>query len=84
MEYLENQAKVNLDHVAYKGAAPAMQDLLGSQVDAMFPSLPTGLPHIKSGMLRALVVVRCVQASVTWHRPRPKPGCTTWPPSHRH
>lgn len=57
MECLENQAKVDLLHVPYKGAAPAMQDLLGGQVDAMFPSLTTALPHIKAGKLRALAVV---------------------------
>lgn len=56
MEYLENQAKVGLVHVPYKGAAPAIQDLLGGQVDAMFPSLTTALPHIKAGKLRALAV----------------------------
>ncbi len=56
MEYLENQAKVDLVHVPYKGAAPAMQDLLGGQVDAMFPSTTTALPHIKAGKLRALAV----------------------------
>ena len=56
MEYLENQAHVDLVHVPYKGAAPAMQDLLGGQVDAMFPSLTTALPHIKAGKLRALAV----------------------------
>jgi tripartite-type tricarboxylate transporter receptor subunit TctC len=56
MEYLENQSGVDLVHVPYKGAAPAMQDLLGGQVDAMFPSLTTALPHIKSGRLRALAV----------------------------
>ncbi len=56
MEYLENQSKVDLVHIPYKGAAPAMQDLLGGQVDAMFPSLTTALPHIKAGKLRALAV----------------------------
>ena len=56
MEYLENQAKVDLVHVPYKGAAPAMQDLLSGQVDAMFPSLTTALPHLRSGRLRALAV----------------------------
>jgi tripartite-type tricarboxylate transporter receptor subunit TctC len=56
MEYLENQSRVDLVHVPYKGAAPAMQDLLGGQVDAMFPSLTTALPHIRSGKLRALAV----------------------------
>ena len=56
MEYLENQAKVNLVHIPYKGAAPAMQDLLGGQVDAMFPSLTAALPQIRAGKLRALAV----------------------------
>ncbi len=56
MEYLKNQAKVDIVHVPYKGAAPALQDLLGGQVDAMFPSLTTAQPHIKSGKLRALAV----------------------------
>lgn len=56
MEYLENQSRVDWVHVPYKGAAPAMQDLLGGQVDAMFPSLTTALPHIRSGKLRALAV----------------------------
>lgn len=56
MAYLENQAKVDLVHVPYKGAAPAMQDLLSGQVDAMFPSLTTALPHLRSGRLRALAV----------------------------
>lgn len=56
MEYLENQAKVGLVHVPYKGAAPAIQDLLSGQVDAMFPSLTTALPYIKAGKLRALAV----------------------------
>lgn len=56
MEYLENQGKVDLVHVPYKGAAPALQDLLAGQVDAMFPSLTTALPHIRAGKLRALAV----------------------------
>jgi tripartite-type tricarboxylate transporter receptor subunit TctC len=56
MEYLENQAKVDLVHVPYKGAAPAMQDLLSGQVEAMFPSLTTALPYLRSGRLRALAV----------------------------
>ncbi|MDB5851684.1 MAG: hypothetical protein JWP29_5436 [Rhodoferax sp.] len=56
MEYLENQARVDLVHVPYKGASPALQDLLGGQVDAMFPSLTTALPYIKAGKLRALAV----------------------------
>ncbi len=56
MEYLENQARVDLLHVPYKGAAPAIQDLLAGQVDAMFPGIISALPHIKAGKLRALAV----------------------------
>jgi tripartite-type tricarboxylate transporter receptor subunit TctC len=56
MAYLEQQAGIQLVHVPYKGAAPATTDLLGGQVDAMFPSLVTALPHIRSGRLRALAV----------------------------
>ena len=43
-------------HVPYKGGAPAMTDLLGGQVDATFMNINTGLPHIKSGKLRALAI----------------------------
>ncbi|MSQ57355.1 MAG: tripartite tricarboxylate transporter substrate binding protein [Limnohabitans sp.] len=56
MAYLENQTQINLVHAPYKGAAPAIQHLLGGQVDAMFPSLTTALPYIQSGKLRALAV----------------------------
>jgi len=56
MEYLEQQAGIDLVHVPYKGAGPAMTDLLGGQVEAMFPSLITALPHIKTGKLRALAL----------------------------
>ena len=65
MEYLENQAEVDLVHIPYKGAAPAMQDLLAGRVDAMFPSLTTALPHIKSGKLRALAVASVERDPVT-------------------
>jgi len=43
-------------HVPYKGGAPAMQDLLGGQVDATFMNINTGLPNIKAGKLRALAI----------------------------
>ena len=43
-------------HVPYKGGAPAMNDLLGGQVDATFMNINTGLPNIKAGKLRALAI----------------------------
>ncbi len=43
-------------HIPYKGGAPAMQDLLGGQVDATFMNVNTAVPHIRSGKLRALAI----------------------------
>jgi tripartite-type tricarboxylate transporter receptor subunit TctC len=47
---------VFITHVPYKGAAAVLQDLMGGQVDVLFTALPTALPHIKSGRLKALMV----------------------------
>ena len=47
---------VRMTHVPYRGSAPALQDLLGGRVDAMFDSLTSALPHVRSGRLRALGV----------------------------
>jgi tripartite-type tricarboxylate transporter receptor subunit TctC len=41
-------------HIPYKGSGPAVTDLLGGQVHMMFDNIPSSLPHIKSGKLRAL------------------------------
>lgn len=47
---------VQLNHVPYKGAAPAMTDLLGGQLDSSFATLGSILPHIRTGKLTALAV----------------------------
>jgi tripartite-type tricarboxylate transporter receptor subunit TctC len=52
----ETFAKVDLTHVPYKGGGPAMADLLGNQVQSVFASAPSAVPHIKSGKIRALAV----------------------------
>ena len=56
MELLKHQGGFYAQHIAYKGSAPAMNDLLGGQVPVMFSDLVAALPHIKSGKLRALAV----------------------------
>jgi tripartite-type tricarboxylate transporter receptor subunit TctC len=43
-------------HIPYRGSGPALNDLLGGQVDMMFDNLPSSMPHIKSGKLRALAI----------------------------
>lgn len=53
-EFLRLRASVDLIHVAYKGVGPAINDLLGGQISMMFAAVPSALPHIKSGKLRAL------------------------------
>lgn len=56
MELLSQQIHVPFNHVAYKGAAPAMQDLLGGHIQVMMIDLASGLQHIKSGKIRALAI----------------------------
>lgn len=53
-ENLKITAHVKLNHIPYKSTAQALNDVLGGQVDAMFPTLPLAMPHIKAGKLRAL------------------------------
>ena len=52
------QAGINVTHVPYKGSAPAMTDLLGGNLDFMFDSINTALPHIKSGRIVPLAVTK--------------------------
>ena len=55
---------VKLQHVPYKGAPLAMSDLLAGRVQLMFDNLPTVLPHIRSGKMRALAVAGTKRAKV--------------------
>ena len=56
MELLLSVAGADMQHVPYKGPAPAMQDVIGGQVPCGFLAGPTVLPHVKSGRLVALAV----------------------------
>jgi tripartite-type tricarboxylate transporter receptor subunit TctC len=53
-EYFKAQANLFLVHIPYKGTALAIPDLVSGKVDVLFDSLPSGLPHVKEGRLRAL------------------------------
>ena len=55
-ETFKYSAKVDLVHVPYKGAGPALNDTLAGQVQVLFDNLPSSLPHIQAGRLRALAV----------------------------
>ena len=55
-ELFKAQANLFVVHIPYKGTALAMPDLISGKVDVLFGSLPTGLPHVKEGRLRALGV----------------------------
>lgn len=56
MESFKIAAKVNVLHVPYKGAAPAVADLLGGHVQATILDVPVLLPHVKAGKMRALAI----------------------------
>jgi tripartite-type tricarboxylate transporter receptor subunit TctC len=53
-EMFKSLTNVNITHIPYKGSAPAVTDLLGGQVMMMFDNIPSAIPHIKSGKLKAL------------------------------
>ena len=53
-EYFKAQAGLFLVHIPYKGTALAIPDLVSAKVDVLFDSLPSALPHVKEGRLRAL------------------------------
>ena len=55
-ELFASMAQVDMLHVPYKGSGPAVTDLIGDQVDTMFDSVTSALPHIRSGKLRAIAV----------------------------
>ena len=61
-EMLKNMAKIDLVHIVYKGAAPAMIDLMGGQVQLLFQTGPGSLAQIKAGKIRALAVTSAVRS----------------------
>jgi len=55
-ELLQRSARIEITHVPYKGAAPALTDLLGGHVVMFFSGMPPAMPHVKAGKLRAIAV----------------------------
>ncbi len=62
-ELFKMMTGVNMVHVPYKGSAPMLTDLLAGQVQVAFDNMPSSLPHIKAGKLRALGVTTAQRAA---------------------
>lgn len=62
-EMFKRMADVDMVHIPYRGSAPAVTDLLSGQVKLMFATLPTVLPHIQAGRLRALATTGAQRSS---------------------
>ena len=81
---LEQQGAIKMVHVPYKGTGPALQDLLGGQVDLTFGTAPPFMPHIASGKLRVLAVTgkqrlpSLSQVPTTAEAGYPKVNATSW------
>ena len=63
-ELFNTMAGVKMNHIPYKGSAPALIDLVGGQVEVGFDNLPSALPQIKAGKLRALAVTTSKRSPV--------------------
>jgi tripartite-type tricarboxylate transporter receptor subunit TctC len=55
-ELFKMMTGVDMNHVPYRGAAPALTDLLAGQVHVMFPTMPSSIEYVRAGKLRALAV----------------------------
>lgn len=53
---------INMVHVPYRGSAPAVADMLGGQVQAMFDNLPSSIEYVRTGKLRALAVTTATRS----------------------
>ena len=63
-ELFETMANVDMVHVPYKGAVPALTDLLGGHLSMIFSSLPPALPHVNNGKLRGIAVTSLARTPI--------------------
>ncbi|KAB2898344.1 MAG: tripartite tricarboxylate transporter substrate binding protein [Burkholderiaceae bacterium] len=63
-ELFKTTARIDISHVPYKGAGPALVDLMGGQITSMFDILGSSMQHIKSGKLRPLAVTTKARSSL--------------------
>jgi tripartite-type tricarboxylate transporter receptor subunit TctC len=63
-ELFKAEAKIDIVHVPYKGAAPALQDVIAGHVQMMFATAASVVPHIQSGQVRALAVTTLKRTAV--------------------
>lgn len=61
-ESFKMAAGIEMQHVPYKGSSPALADLVGGQIQLMFDSMPSAMPFIKAGKLRAIAVTTLKRA----------------------
>ena len=64
-ELFKTMAGVEMTHVPYKGNVPAITDLMAGQTSLLFATMPTVLPHAKTGRLRALATIGSTRAAAT-------------------
>ena len=87
-ELLKSVAKIDLQHVPYRGSGPAVTDLIGGTLDLVIDSAATAIQHTKSGSARALAVTTSQRlaalpdvptAANTLPATKPTPGTQFWP-----
>ena len=61
---LKAKSKGNLTHVPYKGAGPALNDLIGGHVDMYFPGMPAAMPLLKNGLVKVLGVSSAKRSAI--------------------
>lgn len=64
LSMLNSAAGIQIEHIPYKGIAPALTDVMGNQIPLTFASLPSALPHIRAGKLKALAITSARPSAV--------------------